>query len=395
MPSLLSDARRAQGKATISPFAADLFRGFHIAVRDNPRIERVEVETFRVPTDAPESDGTLEWNSTTLVLVRAHARNTVGLGYTYADTATAELIHKSLASEVEGQDAMNIPACWHAMVRRTRNLGRPGIVSMAISAVDSALWDLKARLLDLPLATLLGRVRDSVPIYGSGGFTSYSTKQLERQFTGWIEEGIRRVKMKIGRDAVADLDHIHTVRRTIGPATELFVDANGAYSRKLALDQAEKFADFNVSWFEEPVSSDDLAGLHLIRDRAPACMEIAAGEYGYDSWYFRDMLASGAVDVLQADATRCGGITGFLQAAALCEAFHLPLSAHTAPALHTHVCCAIVPLRHLEYFHDHVRIERMLFDGLPALVNGELHPDLSRPGMGLELKLADAERFAA
>jgi L-alanine-DL-glutamate epimerase-like enolase superfamily enzyme len=266
---------------------------------------------------------------------------------------------------------------------------------MAISAVDSALWDLKARLLNVSLVSLLGAVRESVPIYGSGGFTSYSEKQLKQQFSGWVKLAIRRVKMKIGRDAAADVSRVQDARAAIGAATELFVDANGAYSRKQAIAQAAKFADFNVSWFEEPVSSDDLAGLRLVRDRAPAIMEIAAGEYGYDPWYFREMLSAGAVDVLQADATRCGGITGFLQAAALCQANHVPLSAHTAPALHTHVCCAAIPVRHLEYFHDHVRIEHMFFDGTPSPVNGELRPDLSRPGMGLEVKHADLKRFAA
>jgi L-alanine-DL-glutamate epimerase-like enolase superfamily enzyme len=290
---------------------------------------------------------------------------------------------------------MAIAANWNAMVSRTRNLGRPGVVSMAISAVDAALWDLKARLLDLPLVNLLGSVRESVPIYGSGGFTSYSIEQLQNQLGGWVERGIPRVKMKVGRDASADLGRVPAVRRAIGPDTELFVDANGAYSRKQALAQAEKFAELNVQWFEEPVSSDDLAGLRLLRDRAPAVMEIAAGEYGYDLGYFRRMLASGAVDVLQADATRCGGITGFLQVAALCEAFHVPLSAHTAPALHMHVCCSATAVRHLEYFHDHVRIEQMFFDGIVPPVNGELRPDLSRPGMGIELKHSDAERFAA
>jgi L-alanine-DL-glutamate epimerase-like enolase superfamily enzyme len=350
---------------------------------------------YRVPTDFPESDGTLEWTSTTLVLVRASAADRTGLGYTYADTATARLIQDLLSQVVKGRDAMAVTANWNAMVGRTRNLGRPGIVSMAISAVDSALWDLKARLLDLPLVTLLGAARESVPIYGSGGFTSYSTEQLQRQLETWVERGIPRVKMKIGRDAQADLERIRSVREAIGPRTELFVDANGAYSRKQALAQSEKFAEANVRWFEEPVSSDDLAGLRLLRDRAPGVMEIAAGEYGYDLGYFRRMLEAGAVDVLQADATRCGGITGFLQVAALCEAFHLPLSAHTAPALHTHVCCSATSMRHLEYFHDHVRIEQMFFDGIRPPVNGELRPDLSRPGMGIELKQADVERFAA
>ena len=329
------------------------------------------------------------------MVVHAFAGNEIGLGYTYADSATATLIHKLLANVVAGQDAMSPVACWNQMARRIRNLGRPGIASMAISAVDVALWDLKAHLLNLPLATLLGAVRDSVSIYGSGGFTSYSDEQLRNQFGGWVEQGISRVKMKIGRDANADLHRVAVARDTIGPSAELFVDANGAYSRKQALAQAEKFADSGVSWFEEPVSSDDLKGLRLLRDRAPAGIDIAAGEYGYDSWYFRRMLDAGAVDVLQADATRCGGITGFRQAAALCEAHHVPLSAHTAPTIHMHLGCATIPLRHLEYFHDHVRIEKMFFDGVSMPIAGELSPNLRRPGMGIEFKQIDAQRFAA
>ena len=362
---------------------------------DIARIEGLETSIYRIPTDHPESDGTLEWNSTILVLVRAKAAGTTGLGYTYADTATARLIQDVLANAVAGRDAANIPECWREMVKSIRNLGRPGVASMAISAVDSALWDLKARLLGVPLVGLLGAARESVPVYGSGGFTSYSAKQLEEQLAGWVAQGITRVKMKVGRDPKADPRRVRIAREAIGPETELFVDANGAYSRKQALHLAEVFADVEVSWFEEPVSSDDLAGLHLLRKRAPARMDIAAGEYGYDGGYFRRMLEAEAVDVLQADATRCGGITGFLQASSLCEAFHLPLSAHTAPALHTHVCCVALPIRHLEYFHDHVRIERMLFDGAPEVVHGELRPDMSRPGLGLELKAADARRFAA
>ena len=178
--------------------------------------------------------------------------------------------------------------------------------------------------------------------------------------------------MKIGRDAGQDVERVKVARDAIGAEAALFVDANGAYSRKQALALAELFGhEYAVSWFEEPVSSDDLQGLRLVRDRAPAGMNIAAGEYGYDIFYFRRMLAAGAVDVQQADITRCGGVTGFLQVAALCEAHNLPLSGHTAPALHTHAACAVTPFKNLEYFHDHVRIERMFFDGFPTLVNGE------------------------
>jgi len=358
-------------------------------------IEQVRVSSYVIPTDFPESDGTLEWDSTTLVLVEAKAGGKQGLGYTYADLATAHFIHNLLAKTAEGRDAMSVTAIWECMVRRSRNLGRAGIVSMAISAVDSALWDLKARLLDLPLVALLGAVRESVPVYGSGGFTSYSNEQLAKQLGGWVDRGIPRVKMKTGRDVKQDRDRLRVARHVIGADTELFVDANGAFKSKRAIEQAEKLSEFDVRWFEEPVSSDDLIGLRHVRERAPGRMEIAAGEYGYDLYYFCRMLEAGAVDVLQADATRCGGITGFCQVAALCQAYNLPLSAHTAPALHAHVCCSAVPVRHVEYFHDHVRIERMLFDGLPELVNGALRPDITRPGMGLELKRADAQRFAA
>jgi L-alanine-DL-glutamate epimerase-like enolase superfamily enzyme len=292
-------------------------------------------------------------------------------------------------------DAFDVTSAWQKMVESIRNLGRPGIASMAIAAVDTALWDLKAKLLGVPLVKLFGQVRDGVEIYGSGGFTSYNNQQLAEQLSAWVKQGIPQVKMKIGRDAVADVERVQTARDAIGERAKLFVDANGAYSRKQALRQAEIFAYSNVVWLEEPVSSDDLEGLRLIRDRAPAVMEIAAGEYGYDSWYFRRMLEAGAVDVLQADATRCAGFTGFLEAGALCAAHHLPLSAHCAPALHVHIGCAVAPLRHLEYFHDHVRIENMLFDGVLQPREGRLYPDLSRSGIGLELKRADAQRFAA
>ena len=329
------------------------------------------------------------------MLVQVSGGGQHGLGFTYADTATATLIHNTVVPFIEGMDAMSPPAVYMAMWRRLRNLGRPGICSMAISAIDCALWDLKVRLLNVPLVTLLGQVREAAPVYGSGGFTSYSDRQLAKQLSSWVNQGIPRVKMKIGRDTKRDLERVRVARNAIGSKAELYVDANGAYSRKEALDQAEKFAAFGVRWFEEPVSSDDLEGLRLIRDRAPALMDIAAGEYGYDIFYFRNMLSAGAVDVQQADITRCGGVTGFLQVAALCQAHNIPLSGHTAPALHTHIACTITPFKNLEYFHDHVRIERMIFDGLPQLMNGSLRPDLSRPGLGLEFKRRDAERFAA
>ncbi|GAC1450976.1 MAG: enolase C-terminal domain-like protein [Ktedonobacterales bacterium] len=357
-------------------------------------IERVDVAVYKIPTDLPESDGSYAWNATTMVLVEVTAGGKRGLGYTYADTATGALIRDMLADVVTGRDAMAVPGCWSAMVQAIRNLGRPGIASMAIAAVDVALWDLKARLLDLPLVALLGAVHAAVPVYGSGGFTSYSIEQLQRQLGDWVAQGIPRVKMKIGTDPAADLGRVRAAREAIGPRAQLMVDANGAYNRKQALAQADAFRELGVMWFEEPVSSDDLEGLHLIRDRGPAGMVIAAGEYGYDLWYFRRMLEAEAVDVLQADGSRCAGITGFLRTAALAESHSLPLSAHCAPTLHVPACAAIPLLWPIEYFHDHARIEHLLFDGALTPVDCALHPDLSRPGLCVEFKREDAARYA-
>ena len=355
---------------------------------------KARASAYKVPTDAPESDGTLEWDSTTLVLVEIEAGGKHGIGYSYADAATATLVNSLLSKVTEGRDALDIPGAWAAMLAAIRNLGRGGIAAMAVSAVDNALWDLKAKLLGLPLFKLMGAVRDAAPVYGSGGFCSYSDAQLREQLGGWAADGIGMVKMKVGREPRRDPARARVARKAIGDEVQLFVDANGAYSRKQALHMTGVFAnECDVRWFEEPVTSDDLDGLRLLRDRAPAPMDIAAGEYGYTPWYFRRMLAAGAVDVLQADATRCAGISGFMQASALCEAFHLPLSAHCAPALHAHPACAARPLRHIEYFHDHVRIENLLFDGALQPVHGALHPDPSRPGLGLEFKHADAERY--
>lgn len=357
-------------------------------------IEKLKVHAFKIPTELPESDGTLEWDSTILILVELYAGNKKGLGYTYGDLAVAKLITEKLQPIVEGTDAFCITHIWQSMVQSIRNLGRAGIASMAISAVDVALWDLKAQLLNLPLIKLLNAARFHVPIYGSGGFTSFSNTQLQKQFGEWLDQGITRFKMKVGRNPKQDIARVKSAREVIGPDNELFVDANGGYTRKQALYYAQAFADFGVTWFEEPVSSDDLAGLNLIRNRAPVGMDIAAGEYGYDLFYFRQMLASKAVDVLQADATRCGGYTNFLAAGALTYSFSLELSAHTAPQLHSHICCAINSLRHLEYFADHVRIEQMLFDGVLTPIKGGLQPDFSRMGLGLEFRMKDAAKYA-
>lgn len=357
-------------------------------------IQSVKTVAYRIPTATPESDGTLQWEATVLVLVEITCADVTGLGYTYADTSAAGVIKEKLAPIVSGNDPFDIPLLWQEMRRAVRNIGRPGIASTAIAAVDIALWDLKARLLERPLVKLLGQVHIQIPVYGSGGFTSYNKESLQVQLDTWAEAGVRMVKMKVGREPGKDVQRVRDVRDALPPATELFVDANGAYYRRQALAMAHAFAESDVRWYEEPVSSDDLEGLHWLRDRCPADMAVAAGEYGYEPRYFRRMLEARSVDFIMPDVTRCGGITGYLEIAALAAAFDTPLSTHCAPSLGAHVGCAVRAQRHLEYFHDHVHIEQSLFDGAPRVEDGCLAPDLGRPGLGLDFKHQDAERYA-
>jgi L-alanine-DL-glutamate epimerase-like enolase superfamily enzyme len=357
-------------------------------------VDRLDVSAYTIPTEQPEADGTLEWDSTTMVLVEAHGGGHTGIGYSYTHDAAAEVVTGKLASVVSGMDVMAVGAAWAEMWHAVRTFGPTGVVSMAISAVDVALWDLKARVLGKPLIDVLDAVHDSTPIYGSGGFCNYSDAELADQLSGWAEAGIPRVKIKVGRDPRRDHDRLAVARKAIGDDVELYVDANGAHSRSEAIRWAGIYAGHDVRWYEEPVSSDDLEGLHLVRSKVPGGVEVAAGEYGWNLPYFQRMLDAGAVDCLQADVTRCGGITGFRRVGALCDARSIDLSAHCAPQVSAQACTGLWHLRHLEYFHDHNRIEHLAFDGcLEPEPGGVLKPDRSRPGLGLTVKRADIEQW--
>lgn len=357
------------------------------------KIQKVNTSAFTIPTDAPESDGTIEWNSTTLVLVDIVAGGKNGIGYTYSDAASAYFIEHSLKQFVEGKDALQNTEITQYLIQQVRNNGTCGTSMMAVAAIDNALWDLKAKLFEVPLCNLFGKVKDEMLLYGSGGFTSYTDKQTQQQFEKWASQGITHFKMKVGREPDKDVHRVKTARKAIGNDAKLFVDANGAYTIKEALEKANRFSEYNVTWFEEPVTSDNLKGLHFIRDHAPAIMNITAGEYGYNLPYFETMLDAGAVDILQADATRCGGITGFLKTGNLCEARQLPFSSHCSPALHLHAALSLPTFYIAEYFYDHARIENMLFDGASLPSNGFLQPDMSRPGFGIDFKYKDAKKY--
>lgn len=367
------------------------------ALRTEAPIDAVSVHVYKIPTGQQphESDGTLEWSATTMVLVEVRAGGATGIGYTYADAGAGDVVRDMLEDVLLHKDALQTGARYAEMYAKIRNNGREGLTSMAISAVDVALWDLKGKLLGAPVCTLLGAARGQVPVYGSGGFTSYSERRLTEQLACWVHEmRIPRVKMKVGREPEADPRRVAAARKAIGKDAELFVDANGAYAVKQALELAAHFAEQNVSWYEEPVYHNDLRGNAYVREHAPALMEVSNGEYGYAPYTFAQIVREGAADVLQADVTRCGGFSGFLAVDGLCEATMTPLSSHCAPYVTLHAAAAAKMLRHVEYFHDHVLIEQRFFDGAPDPVDGFLKPDLRRPGIGLEFKRQDAEEYA-
>ena len=359
-------------------------------------VTAVRAATYVIPTDEPEADGTLAWDQTTMVVVHVTAGDQKGLGWSYASPAAQTVITGMLSGVVEGCSAMDVPGSQEAMCRAVRNVGREGIAATAISAVDIALWDLKAKTLGCALTTLLGRAHESVPVYGSGGFTTYGSQRLRDQLTGWTEKlSIPRVKIKIGESwgsrESRDIERVALAREVIGDAAELYVDANGGYSTGQAVRVGCAIADYGVLWFEEPVSSQDLAGLAAIRRQVRP--DVTAGEYSWTPADSARLLDAHAVDCLQADVTRCGGITGFRQAAALAAAHNVQVSGHCAPNLHAHVASCVPNLRHVEYFHDHQRIEDLLFDGALSPLGGSMTPDLGQPGMGLTLRVSDAEAY--
>ncbi|MBO0853695.1 MAG: mandelate racemase [Nocardia sp.] len=333
----------------------------------------ITVAVYRFPTPGPEADGTLAWESTTAVTVTVGAGGATGFGWSYTSPAAATVIEHHLAPLLDGRP-LDIEARRMEMVRACRNIGTGGVVAHALSAVDIALWDLRARLLERPLPELLGATRAATPVYGSGGFTTMDDNRLARQIGGWQAAGCTAVKIKIGEDrgrrTDRDLERITLAAGLIGDRDTLMVDANGAYSVAAAQWMGSRLDRLGVGWFEEPVTSDDPAGLRRVR--AEVRCDVTAGEYIYDRYDAAALID--VVDCLQLDVTRCGGYSGFRECAALAAAHGVDVSAHCAPSLHAPVAAATGNLRHIEWFADHARLEPLLAEGTPQVAGGLLPP---------------------
>lgn len=312
---------------------------------------------------------------------------TEGLGVGTGNLAIRAVIENNLKDLLIGQDPFNIEKLWNDMFWRVRGYGRKGVAFQALSTVDIGLWDLKAKALGLPLYRLLNPMFEKVPIYGSGGWTNYDEKELVAEQTGYVDRGIPRVKMKVGKDfgqsEREDIARLNAVRKAVGDDVEIYVDANNGYYAKQAIRMSRMFEDYDVKWFEEPVIADDIEGLAAI-SRATT-IPVATGEHEYTKYGFKDLIARGAVDIVQPDIGRVGGVTEWMKAAYLAHAFNLPVAPHAVQLVHLHCAMATPNLKVVEYLGSVEKNDDFFYTDYPKPVNGTWAPYPDKPGLGLEL----------
>jgi L-alanine-DL-glutamate epimerase-like enolase superfamily enzyme len=361
------------------------------------KITDLTTSLLQIPSAQPLGDATATWNL--LGGCFAHIRTNAGLeglGWSGASSAIREVIEHNLKPIIVGSDPLEIERLWDRMFSSVRSIGRKGAALCAISAVDIALWDLKAKMLGLPLYKLLGPYTDSVPVYGSGGWTTLSDAELVNEMAGYVQRGFTHVKMKVGRNfgscEADDIRRLALVRKALGADVGIYVDANGGYRAKQAISIAKRFEEYGVSLFEEPVIADDIEGLSVIAKSTT--IPIAAGENEYTKYGFKDLIARGGVDVVQPDVGRVGGVTEWLKVAHLAEAFNLPVAPHAMQLVHLHLACATPNLMKVEVIGVQEDYSRELFQEIPPHNGGMWAPFPDKPGLGVELRQDAVARFA-
>ena len=312
---------------------------------------------------------------------------TIGLGMAPGQRAIREVIHQNLSGVLIGEDPFMIEKLWQDMFWRVRGFGRKGVAFQAIAAIDIALWDLKGKILNQPIYRLLGPAHESVPIYGSGGWTNYSEAELVAEQTGYVERGIPRVKMKVakdfGRSEREDIERLSAVREAVGDDVEIYVDANNGYYAKQAIKMSQIFEQFDVAWFEEPVLADDIPGLAQVSQATT--IPVATGEHEYTKYGFRDLLLAGAVDIVQPDVHRVTGITEWMKVAAMADAFNLPVAPHAVSLVHLHCAMATPNLKVVEVLGAEEQSNSVWWTEVPPYDGGTWSPFPDRPGLGLEI----------
>jgi D-arabinonate dehydratase len=320
------------------------------------RIVRASVKRVRIPLPAPVSFSvkTLYHRENLLVEIETED-GSIGTGFCLQD-ASAAAAKAALTDEllplIVGRDANQIRGLWEIMFRQSVRSGRRGSLLHALSAVDIALWDRLARSRDLPLHVLLGGCRDSAPCYASGGYyhEGESLARLEQEIRGYVEQGYKAVKIKVGRLSTREeIERVRLVRDIIGPDRALMVDANQAYRTvEPCAELCRKIEPYDIAWFEEPFAVDEVESFIRLRQRTS--IPLATGEVEATRWAFKELMHRGAVDVVQPDATVCGGITEWLRIEAFASAWGVPVAPHYHWDLHVQLACASPQVSYLEKF---------------------------------------------
>ncbi len=308
-----------------------------------------------------------------------------GIGITSAGSVNRAFI-ESLKPYVIGENPLNNERIWEKMYWATLQDGRRGAAIIAMSALDIAVWDLKGKILNQPVHRLLGGHRDTVPSYGSGVNLNYTDQELVEEMAGYAKAGFGMVKMKIGkRDTADDLRRVKLVREAIGPDVHLTLDVNNGWGLQTAIRMAERLQEYDIFWLEEPLLADEIGNLaKLARETS---IPIAVGENHYTKWEFKELMEQGAVEIVQADIGKCGGVTEFIKIAAMADAYGLPVCPHHTEYIDAPLVAAVPNGLFHEYIQEWFIPMRKIFNDPIKPENGQVSP-LDKPGFGIELNEA-------
>ncbi|MDR2392026.1 MAG: mandelate racemase/muconate lactonizing enzyme family protein [Planctomycetota bacterium] len=357
----------------------------------NEKIASIEVYLAGTKAKGNFADSTRNVGTVGFVVVEIKTdAGRSGVGVTYHEVggeAVRQLIKLDFAHRLIGRSPLETEALYEETFHYIRGVGRKGLAFCAYSAVDIALWDLKGQMLGLPLYRLLGGVKNVLPVYASGGWTSYSRDELVAEAENMVRRGYGKIKIKVGveggRNPNEDLRRVRAVRDAVGPGVGIMLDANNAWTAATAVRFANRVKELDIMFLEEPVFADDIPG--LARYKAGTDLPLATGEHEYTRYGVRDLIVAGAVDILQVDIARCGGFTEMLRIAAMSQAWNLSLAPHGMEHMHMHLLAAVPNGLFLERLFMFEEVADSVFSNPPVPVNGALTlPET--PGHGMVLK---------
>ena len=358
------------------------------------KITGITTETYRWPRAKPITNGKHTYTHVTLGLVRIDTDEGVtgvGLG---ASGAVVNTAIDQFATQLVGEDPLNVERLWHKMWV-PKLVGRRGLTTRAISAIDIGLWDLRAKVAGMPLYKLLGGYRDRVPTYIAGGYyeEGKGLAELAQEMRDNVAMGATAIKMKVGALSIReDAERVRVVREAVGPDVKVMVDANCAYRLYEAIQFAKRIEEFDPFWFEEPIAPDNYEGHKRLA--GATSIPIATGENEYTRYGFRDLIQQNAVTILNADAIILGGVTEFMKVAALAQAYDVDIAPHGPQEIHVHLVAALANGLILEFYRDTVdpMWGKIYQHTLRLNADGTVSPP-DTPGIGIEPNTAALEPY--